>query len=42
MLPINQQRMFVTTEEIHSYGIRFSKKRNVNVKFGKTKRKNIN
>jgi len=39
MLPINLQKKLMTIEEIHSYGIRFGKKGNFNVKFCKTKRK---
>jgi len=39
MLLINQQKMLITMEEIHSYGTRSSKKGNFNVTFFKTKRK---
>jgi len=39
MLPINLPKMFITIEEIHSYGTRSSKKGNFNVKFCKMKRK---
>ncbi len=39
MLPINLQKMFITTDQIHSYSTRSSRKGNFNVKFCHTKRK---
>jgi len=42
MLPVNLQNMFITIEEIHSYGTRSSKNQNVNVKFCKMYKKKVN